>query len=324
MRRNMNEFELIAHYFAEQKQVKRPDVILGIGDDCAILEVPKDQQLLMSMDTLVNGVHFPVNTSAYDIGYKALAVNLSDLAAMGATPAWFSLALTLPVLDKDWLSGFSEGLFALAQEFKVQLVGGDTTRGPLSITIQVHGFTPRGKVITRKGAKAGDLIYVSNSLGDAGLALQHILSQVNLPSSVFSSVLEQLNRPFPRIKEGLILADYATAMIDISDGLIADLDHILKQSKVGALVDVNTLPLSLELKQSLDFSAAVNLALTAGDDYELCFTIPADKKEQVEMHMDHEGYKIHCIGTITANEHLVLHLGEQVWDKGSLQGYTHF
>jgi len=320
----MNEFELIAHYFAERKQNKRDEVILGIGDDCAILDLPQDKQLLMSMDTLVNGVHFPENTSPYDIGYKALAVNLSDLAAMGATPAWFSLALTLPNADKEWLSAFSEGLFALAEEFNVYLVGGDTSRGPLAITIQVHGFTPPGKAVTRRGAQVDDWIYVTNYLGDAGLALKYIQGQVQVSSNVLPLVLGQLNRPYPRVKEGLIVVNYATSMIDLSDGLISDLGHILKQSKVGALVNVAHLPLSPELKGSLTFSEAVKLALSAGDDYELCFTIPGDKKEKIEELMQKEGYIITCIGQITANQQLLFQEGNQLLDKGSLQGYSHF
>lgn len=320
----MNEFELIAHYFSERKQNKRDEVILGIGDDCAILDLPQDKQLLMSMDTLVNGVHFPENTSSYDIGYKALAVNLSDLAAMGATPAWFSLALTLPHADKEWLSDFSEGLFALADEFNAYLVGGDTSRGPLAITIQVHGFTSPGKAVTRRGAQVDDLIYVTNYLGDAGLALKYIQGQVQVSSNVLPLVLRQLNRPYPRVKEGLIVADYATSMIDLSDGLISDLGHILKQSKVGALVNLAHLPLSPELKGSLTFSEAVKLALSAGDDYELCFTIPGDKKEHIEELMQKEGYRITCIGQITANQQLLFQEGNQLLDKGSLQGYSHF
>lgn len=317
----MNEFALIAHYFAERKQSPRTDVVLGIGDDCAILTVPKEQQLLISIDTLVNGVHFPETTAAHDIGYKALAVNLSDLAAMGAQPAWFSLALTLPEVNKTWLREFSEGLFSLAAEFNIQLVGGDTTRGPLALTIQVHGFSPIGKALRRQGARIGDLIYVTNTLGDAGLALQHIQNKVELAPAVFAAVVQQLTRPYPRVKEGLLLVDYATAMIDLSDGLIADLRHILKQSQVGAQVDVNKLPLSWTLKQSLTHAEAVKLALSAGDDYELCFTIPAAKQAEVEALMHSAGSSICCIGQITAQQDLLLQ-GLTVEEK--LSGYSHF
>lgn len=320
----MNEFELIAHYFAERKQSVRDDVILGIGDDCAILEVPSDQQLLISIDTLVNGVHFPENTDPFDIGYKALAVNLSDLAAMGARPAWFSLALTLPQLDQKWLQAFTKGLFHLAEEFQVQLVGGDTTRGPLALTIQVHGFVAKGKAVTRRGAQVGDLIYVTNNLGDAGLALQHIQGQIELTTDAIPLVTKHLNRPYPRVKEGLLLADYATTMIDLSDGLIADLDHILKQSKVGALINLAQLPLSSELKQALPHLEAVKLALSAGDDYELCFTIPENKRDEVERVMQAAQAKIHCIGVITAGEQLLLQENGQLLSKENLHGFSHF
>ncbi|RUR11344.1 thiamine-phosphate kinase [Legionella sp. km772] len=320
----MNEFELIAHFFSERKQGMRDDVVLGIGDDCAVLTLPQDKHLLMSMDTLVQGVHFPETTQASDIGYKALAVNLSDLAAMGGTPAWFSLALTLPTVDKTWLHGFSEGLFGLAEEFNVHLVGGDTTRGPLSLTIQVHGFAPVGKAITRQGAGVGDLIYVTNNLGDAGLALKHIQGQLQLPIDRFVAVLAQLNRPYPRVKEGQLLAHYATAMIDLSDGLISDLGHILKQSKVGARVYVDKLPLSSALSHSLPFTEAVGLALSAGDDYELCFTIPAAKKEAVEALMLKAGGKITCIGEIISEPQLLLQKESEVFERGTLKGYSHF
>lgn len=322
--RQMNEFTLIDKFFAQQKEKSRDDVALGIGDDCAILSMPLDHQLIVSIDTLVSGVHFPVTTCPYDIGYKALAVNLSDLAAMGATPAWFTLALTIPAMDEPWLSEFSDGLFHLAEQFNVQLIGGDTTRGPLSITIQVHGFTPVGKAVTRKDAKPGDLIYVTHTLGEAGLALQHIQGQVQLSSSVFESMLIQLNRPFPRIKEGLLLRLYATAMIDLSDGLLADIGHILKQSQVGALIEVDKLPVAEDLKRSLDSTAALKLALTAGDDYELCFTIPAQKKEEVEQLMHAELCPITCIGQITSTGQLELMHGNQPIAIGSMQGYSHF
>lgn len=320
----MNEFSLITHFFTNSQQTERQDVVLGIGDDCAILKVPPAQQLLVSMDTLVNGVHFPFETAAYDIGYKSLAVNLSDLAAMGATPAWFSLALTLPSLDKSWLEDFSSGLFDLARQFKIQLIGGDTTRGPMTITIQVHGFSPEGRAITRKGAQPGDLIYVTNTLGDAGLALRYIQGHIQLADSVVAPLLTQLNRPLPRIKEGLLLAPYASAMIDLSDGLAADLRHILRQSNTGALIHIEKLPLSKDLQKSVDYATATQLALTAGDDYELCFTIPVDKQHEVEQLMHQEHCAISCIGQITASGLLDLQQDHQSIDNSGIQGYSHF
>lgn len=319
----MNEFQLITHFF-NQHQKQRPDVLLGIGDDCAILAVPPNQQLLVSIDTLVSGVHFPKSTAPFDIGHKALAVNLSDLAAMGATPAWFTLAITLPAVDKEWLGAFSKGLFTLAHSFNVQLIGGDTTRGPLAISIQVHGFAPLGKSIKRQGARPGDLIYVTNTLGDAGLALQHIMNGIELPKALFAKVAPRLNRPMPRVKEGLLLRDYASAMIDISDGLVADLGHILEQSQVGAVLDLAKIPISYALGQALSPDKALRLALSAGDDYELCFTIPAAQQETLERLLRQEKCEVHCIGRITAGKELLFQQGANYLDLAALQGYSHF
>lgn len=320
----MNEFELINHFFADQQAVQRQDVIHGIGDDCAVLTVPAGQQLLVSMDTLVSGVHFPVATQPYDIAYKALAVNLSDLAAMGANPAWISLALTMPCADKAWLAAFSQGLFALAKQFEVALIGGDTTRGPLSITIQAHGFVPEGQAVLRHGAQPGDLIYVTNTLGDAGLALKYLQKEQQVQEALLSPLLAQLNRPFPRVKEGLLLRNYASAMIDLSDGLIADLLHIMKKSGVGALIHVEQLPLSHALRQSVTAAEALQLALSAGDDYELCFTLPAHKKEELEQLMNKAHSAISCIGQITAPQQLELLYNNKPFNPQSWQGYTHF
>lgn len=319
----MNEFELINHFFIDKQEHNRSDVVLGIGDDCAILEIPKGHQLVLSMDTLIEGVHFPKATQPFDVGYKALAVNMSDLAAMGATPAWITLALTLPSVDKEWLSAFSEGLFSLARQFNVQLIGGDTTRGPLSITIQAHGFVPKGAAVRRCGAKPGDLIYVTNTFGDAGLALSHIKQERILSSDVFEAVALKLNRPLPRIKESVLLAKMATSMIDVSDGLIADLNHILKASQVGAALSLAQIPLSFVLKQSVKRSDALTFALSAGDDYELCFTIPQSQQQELECLMSAKGCMITCIGQIIAEQTLRFSDRESFPDL-LLNGYRHF
>lgn len=320
----MNEFALIAHFFAEQANLARPEVIMGIGDDCAIVEVPTEKQLLMTVDTLIEGVHFPKNTHAYDIGYKALAVNLSDLAAMGAEPSWFSLALTIPSAEEQWLHHFSQGLFALAHEFHVALIGGDTTKGPLSITIQAHGFVPKGKAITRGSARVDDWIYVTHSVGDAGLALEHALQHRTLPKSVQETLLTRLNRPYPRVHEGILLRDWAHAMIDISDGLIADLGHILQRSAVGAQLDLAAIPLSAELTQVLSRQEALHLALCAGDDYELCFTIAAEQRTEFEHWAQQEQLNVHCIGQIQREQQLVFANTNESITPDSLKGYTHF
>lgn len=301
----MKEFAIIEHYFT-QKTRSRSDVALGIGDDCALLTIPQHQLLALSIDTLVEGWHFPVNTSAYDVGFKSLAVNLSDLAAMGAEPAWFTLALTMPKADENWLQGFSQGLFKLAQEFNLQLIGGDTTRGPLTITIQIHGFIREKQALRRSGAKVGDKIYVSGFLGDAGLGLHIALGNIKVKADDKAYLLQRLNRPHPRIKLGLLLREFATSAIDISDGLLADIEHILIASDVGATIRTLAIPLSNELKRHTSAEEALRLALTAGDDYELCFTIPSEKEENFITALKKENITCYCIGEITQENGLIL------------------
>lgn len=267
----LDEFSIIRTFFTRQNA--RADVIASIGDDAAVLQVPQDQQLVVTMDTLVAGVHFLATVDPIDLGHKVLAVNLSDLAAMGATPAWATLALTLPAVDETWLRGFTQGFFALAQHFQVQLVGGDLTRGPLTITCQMHGFVPKGQALHRNQAQVGDWIGVTGPLGDAGLALALLQQRLSANESVVQAVLPKLLRPWPRIEQGQRLRQVAHSAIDISDGLLADLGHILEQSGVGARVQVEDIPLSAALSTALDPASAWQLALSAGDDYELCFTI---------------------------------------------------
>ena len=268
----MNEFSLIQRYFA--RPPRRCDVLLGIGDDAAWLAVEPGQRLVVAVDTLNEGVHFPAGTAPGDIAHKALAVNLSDLAAMGATPAWFTLALTLPEPDGDWLRLFAADLFTLADRFDIELVGGDTTRGPLAVTIQVMGFADA--VLRRDGAKPGQALMVSGTLGDAALALCRL--QQGQP--VDAKLLHQLNRPEPRLALGRGLAGIATAAIDISDGLFADLGHILTASGCGATVELDALP------RSGVFAAHAPdppwRVLGAGDDYELCFTVDAARLPAVQ------------------------------------------
>ena len=268
----VNEFELIAKYFARQP-VARPDVALGIGDDAAVLDVPPGQQLVVSTDMLVTGAHFPENTDAVSIGHKSLAVNLSDLAAMGATPAWYTLNLSLPQADSGWLEGFSQGMFDLARRHDAALVGGDTTRGPLTIGIQIMGLVPHGQALKRAGARPGDRIYVTGLLGEAALGLRVAQGQLKLPDEYLANVLTRLNRPLPRVPAGLGLRGLASACIDISDGLAADLGHILAASNVGARIHLKRLPLSPTYDVAFE-QVGWQAALAGGDDYELCFTIP--------------------------------------------------
>lgn len=274
----LTEFSLIKRYFARPAPQHDPDVVLGIGDDAALLRVPEGMELAVATDTLVAGVHFPVDTKPGDIGYKALAVNLSDMAAMGAQPRWATLALTLPQADESWLAAFSAGFFALAAEYRIQLIGGDTTRGPLSITVQILGLVPAGTALRRSGAHAGDLIYVTGTLGDAGLGLRALQQPLALSAQQTAHIMQRLHRPQPRVAEGIALRGIASAAIDISDGLGADLGHILQASGVGARINLSALPLSAAVAAYVGHTGDWRLPLCAGDDYELCFTVPAQKR----------------------------------------------
>jgi thiamine-monophosphate kinase len=278
-----SEFDIIERFFTRPIP-QRGDVPLGIGDDAALLSPPTDQQLAVSVDTLVAGVHFPLDSAAETVGHKALAVNLSDLAAMGAEPAWATLALTLPAADDAWLSAFAAGFFALAEQYQLQVVGGDTTRGPLSITVQVMGFVPQGAALTRAGASAGEGIYVTGTLGDAaaGLALRlGRLDSEQVAAEVAATLIARLERPTPRLAAGRALRGLASSAIDISDGLAADLGHVLAASGVGAVVDCQRLPLSTAYQALAALPGAAldwQTAASHGDDYELCFTVPAEKE----------------------------------------------
>jgi thiamine-monophosphate kinase len=293
------EFAIIEKFFTHQK-ISRDDVILSVGDDAAVITPPANQQLVITTDTLIADTHFFANFSAEEIGYYALAVNLSDLAAMGATPAFATLALTLPEANEIWLKKFSEGFFSLAEKFNVQLIGGDTTRGPLSITIAAHGYVPKNKFISRSGAKPGDLIYVTNTLGNAAHALS----------------LKKFHRPQPQIEIGIFLRNIASAAIDISDGLAADLTHILEKSQVGATVFVDQLPSG----KNVPADKAIEYALTGGDDYELCFTVPKEKISQLKKMADN----ITCVGSITDSAGLHLQYQDGKKYDGNTQGYSHF
>jgi thiamine-monophosphate kinase len=270
------EFDLIA-LIRERCAIARDDVRQGIGDDAALLAVPAGQLLAVSTDTLVAGVHFPQSAKVYDIGWKALAVNLSDLAAIGATPAWATLALTLPEADPRWVAEFANGFAALAQQHRVALVGGDTTQGPLSITLTVHGFVPEGAALLRSGAHVGDSIFVTGTLGDAAAGLHFSLPPHAEEGAEDGTgpLIARLNRPTPRVAQGLILRGRAAACIDISDGLIADLGHICTASGVGAEIDADALPASSALSSVSDTDARRGFQLSGGDDYELCFTAAA-------------------------------------------------
>jgi thiamine-monophosphate kinase len=312
------EFDLI-EYLRRHNPVQRPDVVQGIGDDCARVQVPSGFELAVTTDTLVAGVHFPVDTPPHAIGYKSLAVNLSDLAAMGAEPAWITLALTLPQADMVWLASFAEGFFGLAAQYGVQLIGGDTTQGPLSITVQAQGFIPQGQAITRSGAKPGDYICVTGFLGEAGLnLLKHNSHEIP------AGARNRLNYPEPRIIAGIALRGIASAAIDVSDGLIADLGHILTASGVGARLTLEELPLSPAMLEDQDPAKMFELALAAGDDYELCFTIGEQHIEWVNQLQYDLKLPIKHIGNIQETPGLrIYRSGGQPLEIAS-GGYEHF
>ncbi|WP_241085857.1 thiamine-phosphate kinase [Candidatus Vondammii sp. HM_W22] len=296
----LSEFDLIRNYFSRAGRV-RDDVSLGIGDDCALLQVPDGFELAVSIDTLVEGVHFFPGADPESLGYKSLAVNLSDLAAMGAKPAWATLALTLPKADPLWLEAFSRGFAGLANRYGVQLIGGDTTRGPLNISVQVHGFVAPGEALRRNAASPGDLIYVTGDLGDAGLALLAEQGD-SLPSGLGRDQINRLHRPEPRLAAGMAMAGIARGGIDISDGLLSDLGHICEASGVGATVELEKIPLSSAVRSYIEQLNDWSLPLAAGDDYELCVTVPSRYRGEIEAVATQLDVNLTQIGTIGAGD----------------------
>ena len=323
----MDEFSLIQQYFQRKSQQHSSKsasigVSLGIGDDAALLAPPANHELVISTDTLIAGRHFPLDTHPFDIGWKAVAVNLSDLAAMGATAHSILLALTLPQADPDFLAQLAEGIFALCDASNVSLIGGDTTRGEtLSLTMTALGWIPTGQAILRSGAQIGDLIVVSNTLGDAAYALKHLTDPQLDPA-----LKTRLDRPTPRLELGIALRGYASAMLDISDGLAQDLCHILTASDVAARIDVEKLPFSNALA-ALSVEERAPLALSGGDDYELCFTISPQKFADFQQLWSGNHLPLTVIGEIVQhtpnNERLTILYHQQPFDTNT-QGFKHF
>ena len=303
----MGEFDLIARYFTRAPR----HAVLGVGDDCALLQPQPGMQWAISSDMLVDGRHFLSTTPPARLGYKALAVNLSDLAACGAKPVAFTLALALPQIDEAWLEGFSQGLWALADEHGCELVGGDTTQGPLNICITVFGEVPPGDALLRQHAQAGDDIYVSGTVGDARLALEVFRGTWRLEAEHFETARMRMEQPTPRVALGQALRGVANAAIDISDGLVGDLGQILKRSKVGAVLTTDWVADSAAISpamQTLPLSRRLDYALAGGDDYELLFTAAPDQADAVQEAANDCGVSVTCIGRITA------HTGLQVLD----------
>lgn len=315
-----SEFDLIQRYFTRATS----GAVLGVGDDCALLQPAPGMQLAVSTDTLVADTHFYHDADPDKLGWKSLAVNLSDLAAMGATPRWAMLALTLPEVDDDWLTAFSNGLYRCAARYGISLVGGDTTRGGLSLTLTVLGEVPPGQALRRDGAQPGDEIWVSGTLGDAALALAALQGRVNLADADLAVLAARLHTPTPRVELGLALRGVANSAIDVSDGLLADLGHILARSGVGASVEYGRLPLGEIVHDFAAHPAFDGCVLAGGDDYELCFTAPAARHEAVLAIGTQVGVPLAPIGHIHAEPGLNLlgAQGERLEIAGT--GYDHF
>ena len=318
------EFSLIARYFDRVRSSRR-DVETGIGDDCALLTVAEKQLLAISTDTLVSGIHFLPDIDPRDLGYKALAVNLSDLAAMGADPSWLTLAITLPEVDESWLAAFSDSLFELLDYYDMQLIGGDTTRGPLSMTLGIHGLVPVGRALKRSGARPGDWIYVTGTPGDSAAGLAILQDRLTVEDPAQAAYLKKRHlRPTPRILHGQALRDLASSAIDLSDGLISDLGHILKASECGARIDLDSLPYSEAMKANVNPEQAMQWAFSGGEDYELCFTVPELNRGALDVAIGNLGIPFTCIGQVGPESE-----GLQFFQDGkpvtlNLKGYDHF
>lgn len=313
----MGEFELIRRFFcSDQLQPARRDVGLAVGDDCALITVPQNKQLAVSVDTSVAGVHFLPDSDPYCIGWRALAVSLSDLAAMGAKPAWFTLALTLEETDEAWLGRFAQGVSDLAQQYGISLVGGDTTRGHLTVTVQVQGYIT-GSPWLRSGAKPGEIIYVSGPLGNAAGGLALLQSGIE-PPDIWQELVDAYLLPKPRFDLISLLSSRISSAIDISDGFLVDLKHILDGSKVGAQLDLTRIPVSDALEDYAGRRKALEYALSGGDDYQLCFTVTPQRRLELEVSAEQSGLQLFPVGVVTEEQ------GIEGIDDYAVKGFEHF
>jgi thiamine-monophosphate kinase len=319
-----SEFDLIARYFTHRAR----HTVLGVGDDAALVRIKRGHELVISADMLVAGRHFFRGANPRQLGHKALAVNLSDLAAMGATPRWATLALALPQANARWVSEFSRGFMALARRFDVDLIGGDTTRGPLNICVQIMGEVPRGKALRRDGARAGDDLWMSGALGDAAFALAALKRRIRLNPAELRQCAARLHAPTPRVNLGLALRGLAHSAIDISDGLLADLDHVLVASGVAAEIELAALPASPMLSRHLDNAIAWSALLAGGDDYELCFSAPRAARERIARAGSRARVRVTRIGSVRAVRKGTPRLLVRAPDGAALRvvrgGYDHF
>lgn len=331
---NNGEFELIRYYFSEAKsryfkRNPRQDVELAIGDDCAVTRLGSNQRLAITTDTLVEDTHFLPSIDPADLAYKAVAVNLSDLAAMGAEPAWLSLALTLPRVDHAWLASFSDSLFTVLNHYNVDLIGGDTTQGKLSLTLTAQGLLAQDRILYRHTAEIGDWIYVSGYLGDSAagchLLLQQAKHQLPLDWNKDQHYLIQRHlRPTPRVLLGMELAGIANSAIDLSDGLISDLGHILSRSQCGAIIELDQLPLSAPLLRQVGREQAEINAISGGEDYELCFTVSENNRPKMERILQHLNVTYTQIGQIRAGNKLDFKRYGKKINFTNLHGFDHF
>jgi len=315
-----SEFDLIAKHFTRPAR----NAVLGVGDDCALVSVSHGMDLAVSTDTLVSGTHFFPDVDPETLGHKALAVNLSDMAAMGAMPYWSTLALTMPEVNDEWLAKFAKGFFDLAEEFNVSLIGGDTTRGPLSLTVTIMGEVPAGAALRRSGARVGNDIWVSGNLGDAALAVAHRKGRIKLTEGDYMEVAMRLYEPSPRVNLGQALRGLATSAIDISDGLLGDLGHICALSGVGAVVEGDRLPVSETGAKYVDSRAGLTAVVAGGDDYELCFTAPAGARDSIEDLVNMLGVPLSRIGEIRAGKGVSLVAADGRPIPVDVGGFDHF
>lgn len=315
----MNEFSVIERFFKSIASNHTDLVQQSIGDDAAVLAIPEQKDLLISTDTLVENVHFLKDWPAEVIAYKALMTNISDIAAMAGTPCSVVVALTLPEIDQQWLAGFSKGLNKALQQYQIDLVGGDITRGPLTITITIHGIVPKAQAVLRSGAKVGDAIYLTGSLGSTGFAVSQLASK-----SYNDSIFNKLFFPKPCVEYAEILQKFATSAIDISDGLSSDLAHVLKASQVGAEIEAALIPVSPLLEAYLDKSQAIEQALHSGDEYELCFTVSQANKAGLEQAIGSLKLPYYHIGQIQQDKGLRVRTLDGVVQPLSASGFKHF
>lgn len=298
----MSEFDLIHQHFKR----KTSHTNLSVGDDAALISVAPNMELAISADMLVAGTHFFHNADAYKLGWKSLAVNISDMAAMGANPKWATLAIALTEVNVNWLTEFSRGFFACADAFNVDLIGGDTTRGPLTISVQIMGEVPIGHAIKRSGAKIDDDIWVSGKLGDAALGLAYLQGKISLEGDTLQASIHALHSPTPRVALGLALRGIANSAIDVSDGLLADLGHILERSNTGAILQLATIPRTILTEAVCTKESLINAALAGGDDYELCFTAPTNKHAEILKISEQLALPLSCIGQITESTAMIV------------------